>query len=144
MTTSCNESQVYALVLGRTLAQLRERRGWTQATLADRLDLAQASLSRFEQGQVQPEPYMLRKLAQRFDLAEEALTRYVALALERTEAAARQVTPASNRPWWETALKMGGRVGVAGLVTFAVSTTLTEHDKKGRRSHEDKRRSQAS
>lgn len=119
------ESDVYALVLGRTIAQLREGRGYSQGAFADRITVGQSSLSRFELGQAQPEPYLVEKIALQLGLSPSAFARCVSTAFERTAAAVRAAVTPSSAPWWDDALRVGGPVGVAGLVAFAVAATLT-------------------
>src|SRR5258707_5977649 len=48
------------------LRRERERRGWSQETLAELLGTSQVNVSRWEQGNSLPGPYYRRALAERF------------------------------------------------------------------------------
>lgn len=51
-------------LLGVRLAQIRRSRKWTQAHLAERLDVEPETISRFERGATVPSLHTLEKLAQ--------------------------------------------------------------------------------
>jgi transcriptional regulator with XRE-family HTH domain len=59
--------------LARTLRQLRERRGFTQAALGARADMAAASVSHFETGQRVPSLDSLVKLADALEVSVDTL-----------------------------------------------------------------------
>ncbi|MFZ5480507.1 MAG: helix-turn-helix domain-containing protein [Myxococcota bacterium] len=127
-----SESTVYALVLGRVIAALRERRGWSQAQLAARIGVAQSSLSRFETGASIPDAYTFRRIAQAFDMSVGQLQAVVDRALAQTQQTAQQAAPApsAETPWWQVALGVAGAVGLAGLVAFAVAAAVNEGDEE--------------
>jgi len=49
-----------------TIAQLRERKNWTQTDLADRLDVSRVTVARWETGQRVPDRFAVRALSQVF------------------------------------------------------------------------------
>src|SRR2546423_4738655 len=59
--------------LPRALKELRERRGFTQADLANRADMAAASISHFETGQRLPSLDSLVKLADALEVSIDTL-----------------------------------------------------------------------
>ena len=59
--------------LGRKIAQLRNERGMTQRDLADRLDINQSMVTRWEKDQVQPKSSTLERLAQALEVTVEEL-----------------------------------------------------------------------
>ena len=126
------ESDVYALVLGRVIATLREKRGWKQKDLADHLGIAQSSLSRIEHGQAQPEAFLFKKMADTFGMTVGELAGTVDVAVERTQQCAAGACVAGQgdqgAPWWAVALGIAGVVGLAGLVAFAVAAVLDDED----------------
>ncbi|MFI1919897.1 helix-turn-helix domain-containing protein [Nocardia sp. NPDC020380] len=60
------EREIDAGWIGRRIAQLRSERGWTLATLADRVDLSTTQLSRIESSARQPSLGTLIELARTF------------------------------------------------------------------------------
>lgn len=128
------ESQVYALVLGMIIMRLRERRELTQAALAERIGVTQSTLSRIERGQVQPEPFVVRQLADAFGMTTSAFDQHVDDAYQRTQRAAQGTVPGQGKqPWWQVALQVAGLTGLAGLVAFAVAAVLNELEEEERR-----------
>lgn len=123
-----NESAVYAMVLGRVIASLRERRGLSQAQLAAMIGVAQSSLSRFETGASQPDAFTFRKLAQALGISVGKLQGVVDRSFAETQATAERNSPAAeaDTPWWQVALRVAGAVGLAGLVAFAVASSVNE------------------
>jgi len=127
------EAYVYALVLGRVVASLRERRGWSQGELAERVGLTQSTLSRMERGQAQPDAFTFTKLAEAFQVTAAELSDYVDRALARSELAAQGAIGPSRpttKPWWQSALAVAGVAGLGGLVAFAVAAALDEKLKR--------------
>ncbi len=125
------ETDVYAIVVGRVIASLREREGMTQAALAEQADLSQSMVSRLERGQTQPDAFTLKKIAEAFDMTPGELTEQIDRAYARTEETTRGLVSTNREgPWWKTALAVAGVVGLAGLVAFAVVAILEESDKK--------------
>jgi transcriptional regulator with XRE-family HTH domain len=123
------EATVYALVVGRVIASLRERAGWSQADLAGRVGLTQSTLSRVERGQAQPDVFTFHKVAGAFGMRTCDLQYHVDDALWRSEEAARGVigkAPKKDVPWWQAALTAAGIAGLGGLVAFAVGAALDQ------------------
>lgn len=128
------EPDVYALVLGRVIATLRERRGWTQAQLAQTVNIAQSSVSRIEKGQTTPEIYLFQQLAYAFGMTPGDLDVMVRRAHARTQAAAQAAAPSGGtEPWWVVAAGVAGIAGFVGLVVFAVAAALAEEERAARR-----------
>jgi transcriptional regulator with XRE-family HTH domain len=124
---SHDESEAYAVVLGRVIAALRERRSMTQAELAALAGIRQSTISRIENGQVVPDALVFRRIATAFGLTTDQLNAKVDAALERTEKAARGATDQpDNSQWWDIALKVAGIAGLIGLATFAVGALLSD------------------
>lgn len=125
-----DESTVYALVLGRVIAALRERNGWSQAQLAARIGVAQSSLSRFETGASLPDTFVFRRLAQAFGMSVGQLQRIVDRAFAQTQQTAQQAAPppSAGTPWWQVALGVAGAVGLAGLAAFAVAAAVNQEE----------------
>lgn len=134
--TGENEAYVYAMVLGRVVASLRERRGMSQGELAQRVGITQSTLSRMERGQGQPDAFTLKKLAEALDVSVADLTDWVDKALARSrEATIGAIGPDTERAdksWWQAALAVAGAAGLAGLVAFAVSAALDKPQKAPR------------
>lgn len=56
-----------AYELGRTVRELRERRGWSQSVLAHRAGMTQSAVARFEAGGTTPTLPVLDRLARALD-----------------------------------------------------------------------------
>jgi len=124
---------VYVLVIGKTIAALRERHGKTQTQLAKDAGLTQSTLSRIESGDTQPDAASLRRLAGSLELTVPELTSKVEQAVEQAERAARKVVAMSSRtPWWVAAVAATGAAGLAALVGFAVAAALGGGAKSGK------------
>ena len=121
-----NESEIYALVLGKTIASLREKKGWTQGDLASRVGITQSNLSRIERGQAQPDAYTFRRLAEAFGMSASKLSKLVETAYNGTKEAAASASQETSDegPWWKRALAVAGVVGLTGLVAFAVGAAM--------------------
>lgn len=52
--------------LGKRIADMRKQRGWTQAELAERLEMNPTHVSRWEQDHIRPRQTTLEKLAEVF------------------------------------------------------------------------------
>lgn len=123
------EPYVYALVVGRLIAALRERAKLSQQALAGRVGLTQPTLSRVERGQAQVDVYTFHKIAETFEMRGSELQWHVEQALARSaQAAAGAVgqAPVEGTPWWKTAAAVGGLAGLGGLVAFAVRAALDD------------------
>jgi ribosome-binding protein aMBF1 (putative translation factor) len=65
------------LTLGQRIRSAREARGWTQAELASRAQVAQAYLSYLEQDQREPSLSIAARIARELELALDELARAV-------------------------------------------------------------------
>lgn len=127
------EADVYALVVGRTIATLRERNGLNQGALASSAGVNQSTLSRFERGDSVPDAYTLRRIAEALDLTAAELNVMVERGMVGTRNAAASALPeAKNQPWWVAALAVAGVIGLSGLVVFAVAAALKDEKAKPR------------
>lgn len=120
------DPQLYGLTLGLLLAGLREKSELRQADLAERLGVAQSSLSRYENGECLPDPLFLTNLAEVLPVSAAELLALVQEGLTRVERAARQVLTLPKQRWWPSAVRQAGERGAKGLVLFAVSAILLE------------------
>lgn len=59
--------------LGRTIAQSRKNKGWTQAQLADQLGVHQSHVTRWESDRVRPREKTLSQIASALDVTPEEL-----------------------------------------------------------------------
>ena len=123
-----DESKVYALVLGKVIAALRERGRMSQAELAARIGVGQSSLSRFETGTSLPDAFVFRRLAQAFGMTVGQLQAVVDRAYAQTRQTAQQAAPAPSgeAQWWQAALGVAGLVGLAALAAFAVAAAVSQ------------------
>lgn len=64
-------------LFGPAIRRLREARGLRQSDLAEQVKMNRASLSRLENGRVQPRPATVKKLLQALDVGEAELTRTI-------------------------------------------------------------------
>lgn len=122
------EHDAYAVVLGKVVAHLRQKRSWTQGQLAVQVGLQQSTISRIEGGTLSPDPFTFRLIAGAFGMTGEELQRRVDAAYQRTQQTAQSATgpQAGNTPWWQSALGVAGVIGLAGLAVFAVAAVLDE------------------
>lgn len=128
-STRTRESDVYALVLGKIVVSLRERKGWNQHQLAAAAGLTQSTISRIERGQVLPDAFAFTRLAQALDHTPGQLHGLIDQAMQRarrTAAAGGARHLEDDVPWWQAALGAVGMVALAGLVTFAVAAAIEE------------------
>jgi len=123
------EADIYALVVGAMVGQLRERRRWTQGELATRVGLTQSTISRIERGQARPDPFEMRAIAEAFGMTTAELSAVIDRAYERAVVAAKNAVKSKGKTdWWKIALGLLGVVGVSGLAGFAVAAALAELD----------------
>lgn len=129
------ENDAYAVVLGRVIAYLRQKQGWTQGQLAASVGVQQSTISRIENGSLTPDAFMFRRLAEVFDLSPSELQEHVDAAYDRTQATATGATGGSGGglPWWQVALGLAGAVGLAGLAAFAVAAVFAELEREKER-----------
>lgn len=125
---SDREADVYALVVGAIVSQLRARHGLTQNELASRIGVAQPTMSRVERGQARPDAFELRGLADAFGMSTAQFTEIVDQAYARAERAAKAEVGVQAKgtkgEWWKTALAVVGGIGLAGLAGFAAAAAL--------------------
>lgn len=62
-----------SMALGERIASLRKERGWTQAQLAERLEMSPSHLSRWEQNHWKPRQKSIEQLAEVFEVDVEEL-----------------------------------------------------------------------
>ncbi|MFF5230411.1 multiprotein-bridging factor 1 family protein [Dactylosporangium sp. NPDC000521] len=62
------ESTKLAFELGRSVRELRERRGWSQTELAEAAAMTQSAVARFEAGGTVPTLPVLERLARALDV----------------------------------------------------------------------------
>jgi transcriptional regulator with XRE-family HTH domain len=62
-----------ATTIGKRIRLVRERRGWTQAQLADASEVGAEQICRYEAGVSEPRVETLTKLAKALDVALDAL-----------------------------------------------------------------------
>ena len=125
------EENAYAVVLGKTIAHLRQKKGWTQGQLAKQVGVQQSTLSRIESGSLTPDTFLFKQLAAQFGYSHAELSALVDRAYKRTQATAISATKtaqAKEADWWQVALGVAGIVGLAGLAIFAVAAVLDEED----------------
>lgn len=128
VTQPSSEAYVYALVLGRVVGALRERRGMSQAQLAAAVGLTQSTLSRIERGQAQPDAFTFRKLAGAFEVSAGELSDWIDQAYARSAEAAKGAIGGrrAQKNWWQAAVAVAGFAGLGGLVAFAVAAALDD------------------
>lgn len=114
--------------------RLRERHQLTQGELADQVGLTQTTLSRIERGQARPDPFVLRRLAETFNMTNAEFSQSVDMAFQRTQQAAQSsVRTESEQTWWQVALGVAGLAGLIGLATFAVAAVVSELEAETKR-----------
>lgn len=127
------EQQAYAVVLGKVVAFLRQRREWTQGHLAQMVGVQQSAISRIESGAMLPDAFTFRRIADAFDMAADTLQQKVDAAYERTRVTVNNTTATTgDGPWWQMALGIAGIVGLAGLAIFAVASIFAEEERDRR------------
>ena len=57
----------------KTIRQLRQARGWSQLDLALEVEVSQRTVSRWERGELVPQPHNLQRLAEVFGVSVEAI-----------------------------------------------------------------------
>lgn len=127
------ESQVFGLVLARVIIQLRDKKGFSQAELAQRSGISQPVISRMEAGKQQPTAYQYGQLASAFGMDVPTLNAHVTEAMARTKSAAEAATQtkaASPAQAWNQALVVAGLAGLVGLIGFAVAAALSSEDEE--------------
>jgi len=90
------------MVTGQRIKNLRESQGWTQFDLAEKLNVKQPTINRYENGRV-PEPGMLCKIADLFNVTTDYLLGRDVNNDDYTLAAHRTDNPMNDLP--EAALK---------------------------------------
>lgn len=130
-----DRDRVHALVMGKLLAAEREERGISQADLAPRIGVGQATLSRIERGETQPDFSTLQLIAAAFGLSTPALVERIEKAIQRSRKAVEKAVPGPKKrkparsgddSWWETAVAAAGLAGLAGIIGFAIAALLND------------------
>jgi transcriptional regulator with XRE-family HTH domain len=126
-TALTEESELYALALGKAIQTLREQREWTQGQLAERADLTQPQISCLEAGKMQPDFFALTRLARAFGMTNDQLRSQVERALEIARKAAGVAAPKlgtgeKRGSWW----KFLGAGLLLGVVLVGVAAVLEE------------------
>jgi transcriptional regulator with XRE-family HTH domain len=116
------EAQVFALVLGTVIAQLRQKQSMTQGGLASALGVSQPVISRIEAGRMQPDAFLYGKIAEAFGMTVEALNKDVKEAMAAAKRAAEAVSDGEKS--WDDLLAVVGMIGLIGLIVFAVAALL--------------------
>jgi transcriptional regulator with XRE-family HTH domain len=126
------ESQVFGLVLARLIIQLRDKKGLSQAELAQRSGISQPVISRIEGGKQQPTAYQYGQLASAFGMDVPTFNAHVNEAMKRAKnaaAAATQTKAAEPAHAWNQAVVVAGVAGLIGLIAFAVAAALADDEK---------------
>lgn len=71
-------------MLGQKIREIRELLGWTQAELAEKIGVAQATISDIEAGRNNPRLTTLIELARVFDMSVDELSKYLKVAPAKT------------------------------------------------------------
>lgn len=118
VSTSVHEARVFGMVLGRVVVQLRTRRDWTQAQLADRLGISQSAVSKIEAGKHRLDAFHYGLLAAVLDMDVQRLDERVRDVMARTRAAVAAVTPETSVGEWGELLPLAG---FGGIIEFVVA-----------------------
>lgn len=62
------KDEKYLIELGKRIAELRKKKGWTQLEFAEKLNIQRTALTRIELGKVNSTINMLRKIAKALDV----------------------------------------------------------------------------
>ena len=62
--------------IGKTIAELRKAKGWTQVELAERLNISDKAVSKWERGETYPDISLLQPLAYFFGVTLDELMGY--------------------------------------------------------------------
>jgi DNA-binding XRE family transcriptional regulator len=116
------DEQVFALVLGSVVEQLRRQREWTQEELAHTVGISQPTLSKIEAGRLQPDAFLYGKLAAAFGLSVHELDDDVNQAIGATKRAAEAV--AGRKQSSDDVFSTVGALALVGLIGFAVAALL--------------------
>jgi transcriptional regulator with XRE-family HTH domain len=65
----------YRARIGARIRRTREAKGWTQRQLAYEVDIAEAQISRWENGRAMPNPQSLEAVARALDVPAETFLR---------------------------------------------------------------------
>ena len=122
-----SEAQVYALVLGAIVLQLRRRAGFSQTAAAASVGITQAALSRIERGKTHPGAFALSRIATALGVTLGWVDDVAKQAMRRSAVAVRALACAElTQPWWEAAEAIGGTCGLEAVVSFAVAAAAMD------------------
>ena len=122
---------VYRLVFGKVIAELRKHEGMGQQDFADEIGVSQPTLSRIERGKVLPDAYTYKQMAVALDMTVGKLDEAVDDALGRVAQAAQgmvgdEPTPGEN--FLGGVMAALGVAAIGGLIGFAVAALVNELD----------------
>lgn len=120
-----DERATYAAVVGQVIQHLRSGR-MNQQQLAQKAELSQSSLSRFEKGQSLPDLFETRRLARALGKKPGEFVELIDQALARTADVARKVSTGDS-------LDGLAAVALGSLAFLGVVAILGEVEKKGRK-----------
>lgn len=112
----------YNIITGKLVAHLRKQRNMSQRDLAEKLQVAQSTLSRIERGEIPPDIWQFRALAATFGMSEAQLLQRVDAAIEQARKAAQANTQRSDDSAWEAVVAVAGVVGLGALILFAIQS----------------------
>jgi transcriptional regulator with XRE-family HTH domain len=137
--------------LGDIIREARKQRGWTQASLAEQLDVSSGAVSQWESNTIRPALPTVTAIAKLFDISTDTLlgtlsadagrpgpdvgaailARRMALGLSQAELADRLKTDKSTISRWEsgeTALNADRLLEVSAALKIAVAALLGQED----------------
>ncbi len=88
------------MIVNRTLHAARIQRGWSQASLASKLETSAKNVSRWEHGETFPSPYYRERLCQLFDLDAGALGLLPSLAETGADMPKPLISPVSSSSFY--------------------------------------------
>ena len=115
----------YRVVIGRVIAHHRSNRDIHQKDLAATVGIAQSTLSRLERGEVAPDAWQTRLLAEAFRLTPSDLQHEFDQAFEAAQQAAMNNTADQTDPWGGIKAA-AGVVGIAALAGFAIAALFAD------------------
>lgn len=123
------DPRVYRLVLGKVVAALRGKRGFSQEDFASSIGVSQPTLSRIERGRSMPDHLTMRRIATAFGMSVDQLDHYIDQTIARTRKAAEGTTERKKGvSALKTALAVAGIVGLSGLIGYVVAALIAEED----------------
>ena len=122
--------QVYKLVFGKVIAELRKHEDMGQQEFADEIGVSQPTLSRIERGKVLPDAFTYKRMAVTLDMTVGELDEAVDDALDRVAQAAQGMVgddePTPGESFLGGVMAALGVAAVGGLIGFAVAALVNE------------------